>query len=194
MRRRSCCRISYRTNLRLLVLTQAQISVSNNHVYCKLGNDHVRDLTQDNDTIYVHPTAKQCSYSYEHPSEKQCKYEPDLSAYITRDEFESSGGANLVIGSVSTDRNYKFTINFSKAFNVVWICPVNDAISDARQIYQPIMITRHETTTSKNVYCHRSSDVRLLYEMSLSSTHITARFTTSGLSNISDVRYVAWLQ
>lgn len=171
--------------------------MANSKVYAKLGNGIVRDLTQDNDTIYVHPAVKQCSYSYEHPSEKQCDYEPDLSDYITRDEFESSGGANLIIGSVLTVSNNKFTISFSKAFNAVWICPVNDVISNSRYVYQPIMITNDEISTSKSVYCYSISSnddsTRLLSEMSLSSTRISARFA-GGLSNISDVRYVAWLQ
>ena len=182
----------------LVSLTTGLIQVANNKVYCKLGNDTIRDLTQDNDTIYVHPTTKQCNYSYEHPSEKQCDYEPDLSAYITRDEFESSGGANLVIGSVPTDSYDKFTITFSKAFNAVWICPVSDAIRDSRYIYQPIMITKHETSTSRDVYCYSifSSDnsTRLLFEMSISSTEISARFATGQLRSITDVHYVAWLQ
>ena len=165
-------------------------------MYCKLGNDTIRDLTQDNDTIYVHPTTKQCNYSYEHPSEKQCDYEPDLSAYITRDEFESSGGANLILGSVPTGSNDVFTISFSKPFNVVWICPVSDAVSNSRYIYQPIMITNDETSTPRRVYCYiscASSTTQLLFEMSLSSTKISARFATQ-LNNISYVRYVAWLQ
>ena len=45
-----------------MVLTTGLISVANNKVYCKLGNGTVRDLTQDNDTVYTHPATKQCNY------------------------------------------------------------------------------------------------------------------------------------
>ena len=42
-------------------LTTGLISVANNKVYCKLGNGTVRDLTLDTNTVYTHPTTKQCS-------------------------------------------------------------------------------------------------------------------------------------
>ena len=60
-------------------LTRAQISVASSKVFCKLGNGVVRDLTQDNDTVYVHPATKQCNYAYTHPTTKQCTWNPDLS-------------------------------------------------------------------------------------------------------------------
>ena len=41
-------------------LTQGQISVSNNHVYCALKSGTVKDLTASG---YVHPSTKQCNYS-----------------------------------------------------------------------------------------------------------------------------------
>ena len=41
-------------------LSAAQISVSNNHVYCALKSGTVKDLTASG---YVHPAAKQCNYN-----------------------------------------------------------------------------------------------------------------------------------
>ena len=80
-------------------LTPGLISVSNNHVYCKLRNDNVKDLTQD--TVYNHPT------------EKQCKYEPDLSNYVTKDE----------IGSLVPGNKYKLiasgTVRYDSTQNVI---------------------------------------------------------------------------
>lgn len=37
------------------------IQIANSKVYCKLGNGTVRDLTLDTNTVYTHPTTKQCS-------------------------------------------------------------------------------------------------------------------------------------
>ena len=53
-----------------MILSTGQISVANNKVFCKLGNNEIRDLTQD--TAYVHPATKQCNYTYTHPSTPQC--------------------------------------------------------------------------------------------------------------------------
>ena len=47
--------------------------MANSKVYCKLGNGTVRDLTQDNNTVYTHPATKQCNYTYTHPSTQQCQ-------------------------------------------------------------------------------------------------------------------------
>ena len=46
--------------------------VSNNKVFCKTMSGAVKDLTEDHDTVYVHPTSKVCDYSYIHPSTRQC--------------------------------------------------------------------------------------------------------------------------
>ena len=47
--------------------------ITPNHVYTKLGNGTIRDLTLDTntDTVYTHPTYKVCNYA------------PDLSGYAT---------------------------------------------------------------------------------------------------------------
>lgn len=64
-----------------------------NHAYIKYG-DSIRDLTQDNDTIYTHPSTKQCNYSV------------DLSNYVTKDQLGGSiqtKTLNKVSGSITYD-------------------------------------------------------------------------------------------
>ena len=53
--------------------------VSDSKVFCKTMLGTIKDLTEDNDTIYVHPSQKQCDYSYTHPTTKQCSWEPEPS-------------------------------------------------------------------------------------------------------------------
>ena len=38
------------------------------------------DLTKD--TVYTHPTTKQCNYAYVHPTSKQCIWTPDASGLL----------------------------------------------------------------------------------------------------------------
>ena len=54
------------------------IQVANSKVYCKLGNNEIRDLTQG--TAYVHPATKQCNYTYTHPSTPQCNVSSRLDS------------------------------------------------------------------------------------------------------------------
>lgn len=66
-----------------------------NHAYMKYGSG-VRDLTLDTntDTVYVHP------------SEKQCGYSVDLSNYVTKDQFGGSiqtKTLNKVSGTITYD-------------------------------------------------------------------------------------------
>ena len=35
--------------------------ITPNHVYTKLGNGTIRDLTLDTNTVYTHPSTKQCT-------------------------------------------------------------------------------------------------------------------------------------
>ena len=58
--------------------------ITPNHVYA--GSNKI-DLAKD--TVYTHPTAKQCNYSYTHPTTKQCNYAPDLSSYATKSDLAS---------------------------------------------------------------------------------------------------------
>lgn len=48
-------------------------------MYTKLGNGTIRDLTLDTntDTVYTHPSEKQCNYSYTHPTTRQCSRSGD---------------------------------------------------------------------------------------------------------------------
>lgn len=52
--------------MKLLILTHGLIQVANNKVYCKTMNGTLKDLTQD--TIYKHPSSKQCNYSVKVPT------------------------------------------------------------------------------------------------------------------------------
>ena len=180
-----------------ITLNKAGIVCSNSKVFA--GTDSVVELAKTSDipAQYVHPQEKQCNYSYTHPAEKQCNYEPDLTNYVTKEEMESAGGAKFVIGNATIDSYNEFTISFSSAFNVVWLCAVNDIMRDERYIYQPIMITSEEVSTSKDVefYGTYGEQFRLLRDVSLTSTRITATIDTEGLgNNIDEIRYVAWLQ
>lgn len=49
-------------------------------MFAKLGNGTVRDLTIDMDTVYTHPSTKQCNYSYVHPREVQCNVQSLIQA------------------------------------------------------------------------------------------------------------------
>lgn len=75
-------------NMKTGSLTQAGISVGQSAAYCKLGNGTVRNLCQD--TIYTHPSTKQCDYSYVHPTTKQCSWEPEYRGLKIINEYEIS--------------------------------------------------------------------------------------------------------
>ena len=85
-------------------LTTGLIQVANSKVFCKLGNNKIRDLTQG--TAYVHPATKQCNYTYTHPSTPQCNVSSRL------DSIE-----NKVNTTSGVPRWY-----FDK--NGTWTCPV----------------------------------------------------------------------
>lgn len=51
------------------ILSSGKLVITPNHAY--IGPNRI-DLTKDTDTVYIHPTSKQCNYSYSHPSSKQC--------------------------------------------------------------------------------------------------------------------------
>ena len=73
-------------------LSAAQISVSNNHVYCALKSGTVKDLTASG---YVHPTTKQCTWT------------PDLSNYATKADLEEVAAPKVVgSGEATIDVNY----------------------------------------------------------------------------------------
>ena len=108
----------------LVSLTTAQISVSNNHAYCKLGNGAVRDLTQD--TIYTHPSSKQCNYSYTHPTSKQCNWTPDLSNYVTKSQLNEVSSPLKLLGTYTSG-----TISLSTTYNIFFIVGKKSRSSDS---------------------------------------------------------------
>ena len=70
------------------------IQVANSKVFAKLGNGTVRDLTLDTNTVYTHPTAKQCNYAYTHPTTKQCNYSVSVINNLTSSSTTAALSAN----------------------------------------------------------------------------------------------------
>ena len=97
-----------------LSLETGGILVSQNHVYCKLGNNTIRDLTQD--TIYTHPSSKQCNYTYTHPATKQCNYSPDLSECLQGTAFTYNIRANYQAITFNRVESVYVTLNNDPGF------------------------------------------------------------------------------
>ena len=105
------------------------IVVSNNKVFCKTMSGTVKDLTEDHDTVYVHPTSKVCNYSYTHPGTKQCAGGDcsTISGYTYSQIISnaSSSGIKTANGTyVGTGKHGKnnpvtITIGFSPKFVIV---------------------------------------------------------------------------
>lgn len=88
-----------------------------NHAFMKHG-DSIRDLTQDTntDTVYVHPSEKQCNYSYTHPITRQCSRSgdaiTDIQTYnITTDDtaMTVSEGSYIMICTVASQTSASST-------------------------------------------------------------------------------------
>ena len=60
-----------------LILNNGKLLVTPNKVYAGINKI---DLTKD--TVYKHPTTKQCNYAYVHPTSKQCTWTPDASGLL----------------------------------------------------------------------------------------------------------------
>ena len=77
--------------------------IGSNKVWAR-GTDSTIELTKD--TVYTHPSTKQCNYAYTHPTSKQCNYSVDLSNYATKSEVNAS---KLVIrtGTLTTSPAYE---------------------------------------------------------------------------------------
>ena len=86
-----------------IILTQAQISVANSKVYCKLGNGTVRDLTQDTNTVYTHPTTKQCTWNPDLSNINAALLNGMNASQIISQAVASSGSTSVVIKSGSGD-------------------------------------------------------------------------------------------
>ena len=86
--------------------------VTPNHVYTKLGNGIIRDLTLDTNTIYTHPSTKQCNYSYTHPTTRQCSRSgdaiTDVRTYtISRNtEVSINPGCYILAASINNVAKY----------------------------------------------------------------------------------------
>ena len=96
--------------------------VTPNHVYTKLGNGTIRDLTLDTNTVYTHPVNKVCNYNYVHPSTKQCNYS------YTHPSTRQCSKSDDAITSVQTLSigNYYTNLNVSEGSYIV-ACKVNDS-------------------------------------------------------------------
>lgn len=81
-------------------LTEAQISVSNSHAYCKLCDGSVKDLAQD--TVYTHPTEKQCNYSAADDVDQVLQDTGlpihDIRTYPVREGYSISAGDVVNVG------------------------------------------------------------------------------------------------
>ena len=66
-------------------------------MFAKLGNGTVRDLTLDTNTVYTHPSTKQCNYSYVHPASKQCTWTPDSSNFYVTGTYTGDGNSSRTI-------------------------------------------------------------------------------------------------
>ena len=97
----------------MCILTHGLIQVANSKVFAKLGNGLVRDLTLDTNTVYTHPTTKQCNYSYAHPTEKQCSYTPDLSNYATKADLSSVSSPWSLLESYTGSSNINALTNLN---------------------------------------------------------------------------------
>ena len=116
------------------ILTTGLIQVANSKVFCKLGNDTIRDLTQD--TAYVHPESKQCDYS------------PDLSnidaallngmsasQIIAKATSSTSIKTEWFAGTLETGRHEEWTSDHT--FSFVPTMFVGSEWHDSASIYNP---------------------------------------------------------
>ena len=173
----------------LVSLTTAQISVSNNHAYCKLGNGTVRDLTQD--TIYTHPSSKQCNYSYTHPTSKQCNWTPDLSNYATVDDLAQVSSPWKLLGTYSRDGE---TISFSGNYAMYLITASGSVTGWSGQYGISISNGSKSITICSNMGTSTSGNFTgyafvLKYSSSSGYTYIVAS-TNQNPSN--DEPYIVW--
>ena len=96
--------------------------VTPNHLYTKLGNGTIRDLTLDTntDTVYVHP------------AEKQCNYNVDLSNYVTKSDLGASIKTNVI-------DDVRGSITYTSAPSLVMISFGGSSYS---QIFGPFVIAQ----------------------------------------------------
>lgn len=152
--------------------------ITPNHVYA--GENRI-DLTKDTNTVYTHPTAKQCNYSYTHPTTKQCNYAPDLSGYATKSDLASVSSSIKLLATYTDsaqmtpfdDVTYTlYILNMSFALMSGPTAKVN--ISDR---YHDYTIGNFGQTDSRTIYFSRmeSSKFRAMYvsgSTSLTTTYM----------------------
>lgn len=69
----------------------------------------IRDLTQDTNTVYTHPSYKVCNYSYVHPAEKQCNFQGAQIKYLYNGPVSASRILTSRYGSTYSMECYVMT-------------------------------------------------------------------------------------
>ena len=77
-----------------LILRPGKLLLGNTKAW--FGSNKI-ELTKDNDTVYTHPSTKQCNYTYTHPSSKQCTWTPDGSSFYVTGAYDGNGNASQTI-------------------------------------------------------------------------------------------------
>lgn len=135
--------------------------VTPNHVYTKLGNGTIRDLTLDTNTVYTHPSTKQCNYYYTHPATKQCNYNVDLSNYVTKGEatnyiIRAGSGTERLNSSTSSSFNGSdtFTVSFDQMNTVIGLVITGRLYDSRNGKYNPCgMCVQSINNNSATIAC-----------------------------------------
>lgn len=77
-----------------LILRPGKLLLGNTKAW--FGSNKI-ELTKDNDTVYTHPSTKQCNYTYTHPSSKQCTWTPDGSSFYVTGVYDGNGNTSQTI-------------------------------------------------------------------------------------------------
>lgn len=145
-------------------LAHAGISVGQTTAYCKLGNGTVSNLCQD--TVYIHPTAKQCSYNVPiidnlTSSETSAALSANqgrilnstvsaleenlINNYVTKEDIDSA--SNVVGGTIGVQFGGNASIVFEKPF-VVCVFSAAQIQSDRILFRPPLMIYPNANNTA----------------------------------------------
>lgn len=107
--------------------------------HCYMGSSKI-DLTKD--TIYTHPTNKQCNYSYIHPTTKQCNYNVDTSKFLTA---ENKGVRTCTLINTVTVNSPSFNLKpYLKKWSSIILQPVSGSVTipsaSTSFTYQPAIL------------------------------------------------------
>ena len=84
------------------MLSPGKLLIGNNKAW--FGSNKI-ELTKD--TVYSHPTEKQCNYSYVHPSDVQCDVSSSITSLTTRlsslESTVSNGITDLDFGEIAAN-------------------------------------------------------------------------------------------